>query len=320
MFFIISTQHLSNISMKKATLLHNPTAGDNDFSKKELIQSISKGGFDVAYASVKKSDWKVFAADTDFLIIAGGDGTVRRVAKELMKRKRIEKQYPLAILPHGTANNIAGTLNINGTVKDIVKGWEKSGLKRFDIGKVHGIEEDMFFLEAFGLGVFPRLIKVMEKMDDEIGDDVDHKLKIALSVLYDIVLNYKPQKCKITADGVQHIGDYLMVEVMNAKSIGPRLELASQGDPGDGEFDVVIITEQDKDKFEQYLLNQINDGSDTFTFTTIRAKKVDIEWEGKDVHVDDERLKSDGGGKVSIEMLPGMLEFMVQESEGNHIS
>ncbi|MCE7038870.1 diacylglycerol kinase family protein [Dyadobacter sp. CY312] len=297
--------------MKKATLLHNPTAGENDFTKTELLDTIKKQGFDVSYASVKKDDWDKFSNDTDFLIIAGGDGTVRRVAKVLMKRERIEKQYPIAILPHGTANNIAGTLKIDGKVKDIVKSWQTATLKRFDIGKVGGLKDQTFFLEAFGLGIFPRLIKVMEKMDDDIGDDVDQKLKVAQAVLYDIVLNYKPQKCKIVADGAEYSGRYIMVEVMNTRSIGPRLELAPNGDPGDGEFDVVLISEEDQQKFGLFLLNQLNEGQETFSFTTIRAKKLEIEWEGKDLHVDDERLKPESPIRVSVEILPGMLEFMV---------
>jgi diacylglycerol kinase (ATP) len=311
MFFISLLKITTDNPMKKAILLHNPTAGENDFSKKELIESIKKQGFEVEYSSVKKDGWDEFSEDTDFLIIAGGDGTVRRVAKALMKRKRIEKQYPIAILPHGTANNIAGTLKVDGGVKDIVKTWQNANLKRFDIGKVNGISDDMFFLEAFGLGVFPRLIKVMEKMEDDIGDDVDEKLKVAQAVLYDVVLNYKPQKCRIVADGVEYRGKYILVEVMNTRSIGPRLELAPNGDPGDGEFDVVMISEEDQQKFQTFVLNQLNGADETLNLTTIQAKKLEIEWEGKDVHVDDERLKVESPVKLSVEIQAGVLEFLV---------
>jgi len=298
--------------MKRATLLHNPTAGENDFTKTGLMETIKKQGFEVTYASVKKDDWDKFSNESDFLIIAGGDGTVRRVAKALMKRKRIDKQFPIAILPHGTANNIAGTLNIDGKVEEIVKSWKTAKLKKFDIGKIYGLEKDMFFLEALGFGIFPRLIKVMEKMEDDIGDDVDQKLKAAQAVLYDIVLNYKPQHCKIIADGAEHSGKYIMVEVINTRCIGPSLELAAHGDPGDGELEIVLIPADHQQKFESFLLNKINGGDETFGFTSIKAKKIEIEWEGKDVHVDDERLKPDGALHLTVEVQPGMLEFMVE--------
>jgi len=297
--------------MKKATLLHNPTAGENDFSKTELLNTIKKEGFECDYVSVKNDGWDEFSNDTDFLIIAGGDGTVRRVAKALMKRKRLDKQFPIAVLPHGTANNIAGTLNVEGKVKDIVKTWHNGVLKKFDIGKIYGLREEMFFLEGFGCGIFPRLIKVMEKMKEEIGNSVEEKIKAARAVLYDIVLNYEAVNCKIIADDVEHSGKYIMVEIMNTRSIGPNLELVQSADPGDGELEIVLIPESHQKKFEEFLLSRINGEEEEYAFTVIKAKKIEFEWEGKDIHIDDERLNSDKLTKVTIEVQPGMMEFMV---------
>ena len=299
--------------MKKATLLHNPTAGENDFSKTELLNIIKKEGFECDYVSVKNDRWDEFSNDTDFLIIAGGDGTVRRVAKSLMKRKRLDKQFPIAILPHGTANNIAGTLKVEGKVKDIVRTWHNGVLKKFDIGKIYGLREEMFFLEGFGCGIFPRLIKVMEKMKEEIGNSVEEKIKAARAVLYDIVLNYEAVNCKIIADDVEHSGKYIMVEIMNTRSIGPNLELVQSADPGDGELEIVLIPESHQKKFEEFLLSRINGEAGEYAFTVIKAKKIEFEWEGKDIHVDDERLNSDKLTKVTVEVQPGMIEFMVAE-------
>lgn len=300
--------------MKRTTLLHNPSAGDNDFSKKELVKLIKKAGFECNYASVKEEGWDTFEDETDFLIVAGGDGTVRRAAKALMKRKLLDKQFPLALLPHGTANNIATALQIEGHAKDIVPHWHHSHLQPFDIGKIHGLGEDLFFLEAFGYGIFPRLMKVMDKIEGEIGESVEEKLKAARVVLYDIVQNYEARPCTIVADGVEHSGNYIMVEVMNIRSLGPNLVLAADADPGDGLLDVVMVSESSRAKFESFLLGRINGKEDSeFSFTTVRAKKVKIMWEGKDVHADDERLKVEKPLEVEIEILPDMLQFMITD-------
>lgn len=299
--------------MKRATLLHNPTAGEKDFSKSELMELIKKQGFECTYESVKEEGWDDFSNKSDFLIVAGGDGTVRRAAKALVKRRLIDKQFPIALLPHGTANNIAGTLGITGEAKTIIQSWKQNIRKKFDIGKVYGLEKDMFFLEAFGYGIFPRLIKVMEKMEDDLGTDVDEKLRAAQAVLYDVVLNYKPRQCRIVADGHEHSGKYIMVEVINTISIGPNLKLAD-GDPGDGEFEIAIISESEKEKFEQFILSEINGGKEKFSFTNIKAKEIQIEWEdGKDIHIDDERIKLDKPAKVKINLIPGLLEFLVTD-------
>ncbi|SKC06461.1 diacylglycerol/lipid kinase family protein [Dyadobacter psychrophilus] len=301
--------------MKNTNLLHNPTAGDNDFSEKELVKLIEAEGFKCEYSSVKEEGWDEFKTETDFLIIAGGDGTVRRVAKALMKRKRLDKQYPVALLPHGTANNIATALQITGEAKEIAKTWHNEHLQPFDIGKIYGLGDDRFFLEGFGYGIFPRLMKVMGKMEEEIGDSVEEKLKAALAVLYDIVLNYEAKECKIKADGVEHSGKYLMVEVMNIRSIGPNLVLAPSADPGDGELEVVLIPETQRAKFEAFILSQINGGDEKFKFTTIRAKNIELLWEGKDLHIDDERIKLEGPTEISIEIQPKMMHFLITEPE-----
>ncbi len=59
----------------------------------------------------------------DFIVAAGGDGTIRKITKELLDRKLSEKTWPIALLPLGTANNIAQTLEINGTSEDIIHSW-----------------------------------------------------------------------------------------------------------------------------------------------------------------------------------------------------
>ncbi|MCE7072396.1 diacylglycerol kinase [Dyadobacter sp. CY327] len=297
--------------MKNANLLHNPTAGDNDFSEKQLVKQIEAEGFNCEYSSVKEEGWDQFKTETDFLIIAGGDGTVRRVAKALMARKRLDKQYPLALLPHGTANNIATALQISGKPKEIAKRWHEVHLQPFDIGKVYGLKDDRFFLEGFGYGVFPRLMKVMEKIEDEIGDTVEEKLKAALAVLYDVVLNYDAKECRVEADGVSYSGKYLMVEVMNIRSIGPNLVLAPAADPGDGELEIVMIPETQRKKLETYILALINGEDKEFDFTTVRAKNITLRWEGKDMHIDDERIKLENPAEVRIEIQPNMLQFLI---------
>lgn len=309
--FFIKILISQNQPMKKVHLLHNPTAGDNDFSKKELVKLIEKENFECKYASVKEDDWDVFENDAEFLIIAGGDGTVRRIAKSLMKRKRIEKHFPLALLPHGTANNISCALEIDGPIREIVRSWHKSDLKKFDIGKVQGLKDDVFFLEGFGYGVFPKLIRTMDKIEEDPDAGVEDKIKAARTVLLDIVQNYKARECKIKADGKDYSGMYLLVEILNIRSIGPNMVLAPSADPGDGELDMVLVYEKDRSKFESYLTNMINGETKPYKFNSVRAKNFEILWEGKDLHVDDERIKFDKPTEVRIDIQPDMLDFMV---------
>src|SRR5688572_13921184 len=81
--------------MKLAQLLHNPGAGEEAHSKKELIALIEETlDVECRYFSTKEKDWQDIEPGIDLLVIAGGDGTIRKVCRELLNRKRIDRQVP----------------------------------------------------------------------------------------------------------------------------------------------------------------------------------------------------------------------------------
>ncbi len=88
--------------MKVINLLHNPTAGNEDHAKEELISLLEANGFKCCYSSIKEN-WKKMDEKVDFIVAAGGDGTTRKLTKQLLDRKLSEKTWPIALLPLGTA-------------------------------------------------------------------------------------------------------------------------------------------------------------------------------------------------------------------------
>jgi diacylglycerol kinase (ATP) len=297
--------------MKLAQLLHNPTAGEETHSKKDLISLIEETlDVECRYFSTKEKDWKDIEDGIDLLVIAGGDGTIRKVSRELLNRKRIDRQVPIAILPLGTANNIAKTLNISGEIKDIVKSWRKKNIKRFDIGRIEGVDEAQFFLEGFGYGIFPALMKVMRGPDKELKKMPEEKMQRAIEELEEIILTKKPFSCSVEIDGVDHSGNYILVEVMNTESIGPNLLLAPGANPGDGKLELVLLTEKHRDQ----LLNQVRtpDTARTMAFPAYKGFSIQLHCEEAQLHVDDELFKIKQPGPVHIEAQTGMLDFLIQ--------
>jgi diacylglycerol kinase (ATP) len=297
--------------MKLAQLLHNPGAGEESHSKKELIKLIEDTlDLECRYFSTKEKDWKDIEPGIDLLIIAGGDGTVRKVSRELLNRKRIDRQVPIALLPLGTANNIAKTLDITGDVKDIVKCWRKKNIKRFDIGRLEGIEEQQFFLEGFGYGIFPALIKAMRGPDKELKKMPEEKMQRAVEELEEIILTKKPFSCSVEIDGVDHSGTYILVEVMNTQSIGPNLYLDPHADPGDGKLELVLLTESHREQ----LLAQIKNGdtAPNAAYPVYKGFSIHLHCEDSYVHIDDELVKIKEPGPVHIEAQTGMLDFLVK--------
>lgn len=297
--------------MKVAKLLHNPGAGDEEHDREELVSLIEEAGFGCRYSSTKDSDWKDFESDVDFLVVAGGDGTVRRITKELLDRKMLDKTWPIGLLPLGTANNIAKTLELEGDTEGIIRSWQQWNITKYDVGRISHIDDVFFFLESFGYGVFPYLMGEMKKRDQEEEESPEEKLQAALKVLHDIILSYEPRRCGLKIDGEDHSGHYLLVEVMNTRSIGPNLFLAPEARPDDGHFDVVLIAEEDKEKFAAYVADKIKGIEAQADFTTVKAKDITISWEGTHVHVDDEVVKIKKETEVEIEIREGLLEFLV---------
>jgi diacylglycerol kinase (ATP) len=299
--------------MKVVNLLHNPTAGNEDHAREELTSLMEKNGFECHYSSMKKN-WKEIDEKVDFIVAAGGDGTIRKITKELLDRKLSEKTWPIALLPLGTANNIAQTLNIQGSTEEIIRSWHHTRVKAFDVGRIRGLPKVEFFLESLGYGMFPYLIKKMKKI--EKSQTPEQELKTALEVLYEIIFSYEPKQCHLMVDGMDHSGKFLMTEIMNTRLIGPNLFLSPHGDPGDGEFEVTVIPEKDKEKLAAYIANKLKGVEFPYTFHQFKAKEITISWEGTHMHVDDEMIKIDKGVKIEIELRKGLLEFMVPDKNG----
>src|SRR5262245_38892601 len=104
------------------TLMHNPKAGSGSPSKKALVAQLEHAGHRVDSYSTKDKDFiRGLESPGDLVVIAGGDGTVRKVALRLIGRN-----VPIAILPLGTANNIAKALGLDCTAKHLIKNLSRA--------------------------------------------------------------------------------------------------------------------------------------------------------------------------------------------------
>ena len=299
--------------MKTIHLIHNPGAGDEAHSKETLLRLIKAAGYECRYCSTDDKKWQNIDPKTDFIAIAGGDGTVKEVASVLLKKQSAIKRLPVAILPCGTANNIAESLNIKGEQIDIIRSWSSTQTIAIDVGEIFGVEEEPdFFIESFGYGLFPYLMKEMEKQGRNDIEDKDEKMKTALALMHTISQAYKPHFCELTIDGEDHSGEFLMAEIMNTRFIGPNLFLSPHGHPGDGTFEVVLIPGEDQEKFAAYIDSKINDAEVVeYSFITIKAQDIQIKWKGTHAHVDDAVITLKENAMVHVQVQKNALVFLI---------
>jgi diacylglycerol kinase family enzyme len=298
--------------MKKAKILHNPKAGKQEHTKKKLVSLVKSKGFNCGYSSTKEIGWKKIKPRTDFIVIAGGDGTVRKIVTQLHNKKKSSKNLPILLLPLGTANNIAKSLGIDGHIDDIIKNFDKGKLKKFDAGRITGRKKEMIFLESFGFGIFPELMQQMKGKPEREDSTPEENIKAALEELQKIVMSYPAKPFTVIIDDTPFTDHYMLIEVMNISSIGPNLNLSPDADPGDGEFELIMIPENQRKEFADYISDKIRGIEKQFSPVVIKGKKISIATPAGLMHIDDELKTLKKAKKLTITPEPGMIEFFVQ--------
>lgn len=292
--------------MKIAQLLHNPNAGNGEHKAEELIRLIGSAGFICRYASVKKKNWNI-DPEADLLVIAGGDGTVRKVLSVLVNRRMLDKRYPIGILPLGTANNIGKAFRLDGDLASVVTSWKDPQLRPVDIGRISGLKSQEFFIEGLGFGVFPGLMLDMKKAGEGTAEE---QLQRALRRMLRIAERYRARYCRLEIDGADHSGRFLLAEIMNIPSIGPNLYFNPAGDPGDGAFEIVLVPEEEREQLIAYLEARIGGNEEPFGFHRFTGSDIRISWDSRYVHIDDVLLKRSRPVDVRVALQPALFGFL----------
>src|SRR5215831_2654620 len=273
----------------RITLTHNPDAGDDQSpSGDELIELIHRAGHAVAYQSSKDENWRrILEEPCDIAAVAGGDGMVGQVAKHL-----IDRTIPIAVIPMATENNIASTLgHTNKTIPQLTAGWKELLLVNFDAALASAPSDSKYFIDGLGIGLFT---ETMDRLDARGNVDLAHlndseeKVASVLQILKERLRTFTPNKLKITLDGQDLSGQYIMLEVMNISYVGPNLCLAPHAHPGDGLLDIVSVSADEQDKLSMCLADSIDGKLARPALTVRKGQRLQIEWDGFTVHIDDE--------------------------------
>jgi diacylglycerol kinase family enzyme len=228
----------------RVLLIHNPKAGDRKHGKKQLMWSLKKNGLQAFYQSIKERGWeKAFKKPVDLVIAAGGDGTVHETAWQI-----IETGIPLAILPLGTANNLGRSLGFTESADEILQSLHCGKSRPFDVGVARSGSQTNYFLEAAGGGLFADYFPAA-RANETKGVSPEEELNAHLSLLRQLSLDYPARQWKISIDGDDISGHYILWGAMNIRSAGPALHLAPKATTHDGRLDFVAVREDEREIF-----------------------------------------------------------------------
>lgn len=299
--------------MKQVRLIYNPNAGAGH-DKESLLELIESFGMRCLHSSKKKEDLGASLAKWsrlhDLLIVAGGDGTVRHIVEAILAQKRLENIKPIALLPMGTSNNIAKSLGIEGQPESLVATWELAALKKIDVGRIYDFPWADFFIEGFGFGLFPRFIKAMKKTPR--NKTPEENFRLSYDTLLDIVNTCPAKRYQLQIDGYDYSGNYILLEIMNTKAIGANLFLAPNADMGDGWLEIVLASEEDRDKLKSYFTAKSQQTEVPCGLKVIKGKSIRLGWDGKLAHVDDKLVRMEGSDhQFQVEVRESVVEFVV---------
>lgn len=266
------------------TVIHNPGAGRGGMAKARLMRLLAQAGHEALYRSTCDKAYATAVATTRGLVVAaGGDGTVRRVAIALSRRNA-----PMAILPLGTANNVAGALGHDGEHRVLVQRWKKMRKRPMDLGLIETPAGRSRFIESVGIGWFSDTMAMLDRRRAKASPTVPSRLgqlREARAAFVATLETAKPFAATVTIDRKIVRGRFLLVEVMNLCRCGPGLVLAPHAHPGDGWLDVAMVRETERRRLLKYLTQP--EGGTAAPPTVIRGRRIRIVTARRRVHVDD---------------------------------
>jgi diacylglycerol kinase (ATP) len=259
----------------RALLVHNPTAGTGSHSADALTALLREAGYSVSSWSTKNRDYKKALGDrADLLLIAGGDGAITRVIRCLPAY-----DTPVAILPLGTANNIARTLGIEGDPDLLIECLRKHATRPFDVGLVRGPWGERRFAEGVGVGLFAEWMQ-----EGSNKPPAPERTKIGRDRLREALVNAIPRRWNVTVDGHELAHEVLLMEVLNTRYIGPALPVGPCSALGDQLLDVVYLLSDKRAEMLSWLENPERTPS---PFLVRQGRKIILQWDSGDLHIDD---------------------------------
>lgn len=288
----------------RVCLYWNEQAGGG-ISLDELCRMIEKAGHHIGHVIEHGEEFGQACREPhDCLVAAGGDGTVARAARALA-----HGGLPLAIVPLGTANNIAASLGINPDPERAIDAWKAQMVVRIDVGSVNDAHGRCLFIESVGVGLLPAGIAAGQTaVKKSNGQDPRANVTKARTVFLETLMKLEPRRYGLTIEGTTIEEESLLVEILNIPSVGPRIRLSDEANPADGWLSVVVAGPADRELIADHLRGRWDDDRGHALLKTWRVSRVEVRgWH--DYHVDDEVREADGG-TVEIHIEPGALPVL----------
>jgi YegS/Rv2252/BmrU family lipid kinase len=250
----------------------------------------------------------------DVIVAASGDGTANETINGIMRACDAGfNKCAFSLLPVGTGNDMAYGLGMRGTLEESLATLAADYRKTIDIGFVKGGDypDGRYFANGVGVGFDAAVGFVAVKIRWARG-----LLAYLIAVIQTVFIYFKAPTVEISYNDISYEQPSLMVSIMNGQRMGGGFYMAPQGDPGDGHFDLCIVSNPSRPRIFGLIPHFLNGTQASQPeVTTGRTHKIGVK-ATKGIlpaHCDGETLCEEGN-KLSMEIVPSALEIITAEN------
>ncbi|MDO5017814.1 MAG: YegS/Rv2252/BmrU family lipid kinase [Lagierella massiliensis] len=284
--------------MQKINIIYNPTSG-HQLSKKaatDLALQLLDLSFLVKLSPTRESNsaynetLKANEDGFDIVIACGGDGTVNEVVNAMAKCKSNMK---LGIYPTGTVNDFATYLELDGSIKDLVRLIVNDFYTSVDLGKAN----DKYFINVVAGGKIASIAHETDKALKSVFGRLAYYAEGLKAVPDALSSSFK---MRYILDGEEHEDNAIVFLVSNSSSIGGFSKIAPKARVTDGYLDFIIIKST----------GNVRDAASIF-FKILSGEHVDddrvVYYHSKDIQISSDQdidldIDGEGGGKLPVDI------------------
>jgi len=267
------------LSVKQVLLLINSGSRQGEQSRDELLAELAKRQIQVIHEpNLGPSHYTAliqqYEKQADAVVVGGGDGTVSLCLQGLMTT-----QLPMAVIPLGTANNLARNLEIPASISEACQLLVDGNTRWIDVAMVN----DQYFLNVVGLGLSTQVNHWIKK-------EAKKRFGVLAYVYYaaKIAKRLNPFTTRITFDTGEDNFKCLQVSVCNGRYYGAGFIAEQNASIEDGLMDVVCTLTKDWSKSIR-IINSLMKGAhhpvaeiksyklSEFTLQTKRPMSLDVD-------------------------------------------
>lgn len=230
--------------LRRVVLIANRHAGSGEPPVDRLATVVEQGAREVSvhWIDAPRMIWPSRSAlrGADAMVVAGGDGTINRVLPWAL-----ECEIPLGVIPCGTANDFARTLQIPTDPEEAAELILAGKTHRVDVAQAN----DVLFLNAAGIGV-----------SAAIGRHISQQEKSLLGVLayarhlWRALSRGNSFVVEIDGDSIHGRHHAKQVIVANGRHYGGGMTVREDAALDDGTLTVLLVRPRDMLTYVRYFL------------------------------------------------------------------